>query len=360
MKAKILTEPPGPKARKIIDVMARNCYDSTFTYPLVVSGGEGCSIFDVDGNSFLDFTSNIGTCPLGYSHPAILRVLSELSKNSAHKIAGQDFYCNEHADLSEQVRSIIPSGFKSFFTNSGAEAVENAIKIARAHTGRPGVIAFGGGYHGRTMMTLSLTGKVNPYSAGMGLMPGGVYRAQYPCALHGVSVDAAMASIERIFKNTFADIEYILTKCAENGTRFEIECYDIGHLYTLAHFADRGIVKPPFFVQSVFGLLGGIGAHPEDVAHMRRTADRLFGEEYRWSVLGAGRNQMPVAAIAAEHDIPFLGIRAVSDGNGDPLGLPGSQVQFFVYRQLAGNNAAALIAFIAATPCAGSSAASTT
>src|ERR1700693_4477074 len=107
-------------------------------------------------------------------------------------------------------------------------------------------------------------------------------------------------SRERIFKNTFADIEYILTTCAENGTRFEIECYDIGHLYTLAHFADRGVVKPPFFVQSVFGILGGIGPHPEDVIHMRRTADRLFGREnYRWSVLGAGRNQLPIAAMAA-------------------------------------------------------------
>jgi uncharacterized protein (DUF849 family) len=106
-------------------------------------------------------------------------------------------------------------------------------------------------------------------------------------------------SRQRIFKNTFADIEFILTTCAENGTRFEIECYDIGHLYTLAHFADRGVVKPPFFVQSVFGILGGIGPHPEDVAHMKRTADRLFGTDYRWSVLGAGRNQMAVAAIAA-------------------------------------------------------------
>ncbi len=106
-------------------------------------------------------------------------------------------------------------------------------------------------------------------------------------------------SRERIFKNTFKDIEYILTTCAENGTRFEIECYDIGHLYTLAHFADRGIVKPPFFVQSVFGILGGIGPHPEDVAHMKRTADRLFGENYRWSVLGAGRNQLPIATLSA-------------------------------------------------------------
>ncbi|MFV0296179.1 MAG: 3-keto-5-aminohexanoate cleavage protein [Hyphomicrobiaceae bacterium] len=105
-------------------------------------------------------------------------------------------------------------------------------------------------------------------------------------------------SKDRIFKNTFADIEHILTTCAQNNTRFEIECYDIGHLYTLRHFADRGIVKPPFFIQSVFGILGGIGPHPEDVMHMKRTADRLFGDEYRWSVLGAGRNQLPIAAQA--------------------------------------------------------------
>ena len=102
-------------------------------------------------------------------------------------------------------------------------------------------------------------------------------------------------SDERIFKNTFRDIANILTTCAANGTRFEIECYDIGHLYTLRHFADRGLVKPPFFIQSVFGILGGIGPHPEDVAHMKRTADRLFGDDYRWSVLGAGRNQLPIA-----------------------------------------------------------------
>ena len=103
-------------------------------------------------------------------------------------------------------------------------------------------------------------------------------------------------SDERIFKNTFRDIANILTTCAANGTRFEIECYDIGHLYTLRHFADRGLVKPPFFIQSVFGILGGIGPHAEDVAHMKRTADRLFGDQYVWSVLGAGRSQLPIAA----------------------------------------------------------------
>ena len=85
----------------------------------------------------------------------------------------------------------------------------------------------------------------------------------------------------------------------ENRTRFEIECYDIGHLYTANHFLERGLVKPPLFIQSVFGLLGGIGPHPEDVMQMKRTADRLFGNDYVWSVLGAGRNQMPIATMSA-------------------------------------------------------------
>ncbi len=106
-------------------------------------------------------------------------------------------------------------------------------------------------------------------------------------------------SRDLVFKNTFADIEHILRTGNANGTRFEFECYDTSHLYNLAHFVDRGLVRSPFLVQTVFGLLGGIGAHPEDVAHMKRTADRLFGDTYVWSVLGAGRNQLPVAAQAA-------------------------------------------------------------
>ncbi len=101
-----------------------------------------------------------------------------------------------------------------------------------------------------------------------------------------------------IFRNTFKDIEFVLETCYGNGTRFEFECYDIAHLYNLAHFADRGLVKPPFFIQSVFGLLGGIGTHPEDLQHMKRTADRLFGDDFRWSVLGAGASQLRIAAQA--------------------------------------------------------------
>ena len=102
-----------------------------------------------------------------------------------------------------------------------------------------------------------------------------------------------------VFRNSFKDIEYILKTCSGNNTRFEFECYDIAHLYNLKHFLDRGLVKPPLFVQSVFGILGGIGTHPEDVMQMKRTADRLFGDQYRWSVLGAGSAQMRIAAMAA-------------------------------------------------------------
>jgi uncharacterized protein (DUF849 family) len=103
-----------------------------------------------------------------------------------------------------------------------------------------------------------------------------------------------------IFRNTFRDISRILKELGEaHGTRFEHECYDVGHLYTLAHFVDRGLVKPPFFVQMIFGILGGIGADPENLTFMKRTADKLFGDDYRWSVLAAGRHQMPFATQAA-------------------------------------------------------------
>ncbi len=131
-----------------------------------------------------------------------------------------------------------------------------------------------------------------------------------------------------VFKNTYKDIEYILSSCSGNGTRFEFECYDIGHLYNLAHFLDRGVVEPPLFVQSVFGILGGIGGHPEDLMHMRRTADRLFGDAYLWSILGAGRNQIPLATIGAAmganvrvglEDSLWLGPGKLAESNADQV-----------------------------------------
>lgn len=104
---------------------------------------------------------------------------------------------------------------------------------------------------------------------------------------------------EIVFKNTFKDIETLMKMGQKNGTKFEFECYDTGHLYNLKYFVDIGLVKPPFFIQTVFGIFGGIGGHPEDMAHMKRTADRLFGDSYQWSILGAGSSQMKLATMGA-------------------------------------------------------------
>lgn len=182
------------------------------------------------------------------------------------------------------------------------EAFEPFLKVIKQRTKAVINITTGGA------PTMSVEERLTPCavfrpevaSLNMGSMNFGLYPMlnRYKEFRHDWEKPYLAGSDDRIFKNTFKDIENILTTCAENGTRFEIECYDIGHLYTLAHFADRGLVKPPFFVQSVFGILGGIGAHPEDVSHMKRTADRLFGDDYRWSVLGAGRNQLAIAAQA--------------------------------------------------------------
>ena len=138
-------------------------------------------------------------------------------------------------------------------------------------------------------------------SLNMGSINFGLFHlaAKYDTFKHDWEKPHLEATRDLVFRNSFKDIEYILATCYDNGTRFEFECYDIGHLYNLAHFADRGLVKPPFFVQTVFGILGAIGTHAEDVMHMKRTADRLFGADYRWSVLGAGASQLRIAAMSA-------------------------------------------------------------
>ena len=138
-------------------------------------------------------------------------------------------------------------------------------------------------------------------SLNMGSMNFGLYHLldRYKDFRHDWEPKFLAESRDLVFRNSFQDIEFVLRTCYDNDTRFEFECYDTAHLYNLAHFLDRGLVKPPLFVQTVFGLLGGIGAHPEDVMHMKRTADRLLGADWRWSVLGAGAAQMRVAAQAA-------------------------------------------------------------
>jgi uncharacterized protein (DUF849 family) len=139
-------------------------------------------------------------------------------------------------------------------------------------------------------------------SLNMGSMNFGLYPAlaRYARFAHDWEASYLEGSRDFIFRNTFTDIEYILKTLGEGtGARFEFECYDVGHLYNLAHLLDRGLVKPPLFLQLIFGILGGIGADPDNLMHMRGIARRLFGEDHEWSVLAAGRHQMGFATMAA-------------------------------------------------------------
>ena len=147
-----------------------------------------------------------------------------------------------------------------------------------------------------------LVAKPEMCSLNMGSMNFGIFGLadRYPNWKHEWEASYLRGTEDFIFRNTFRDIERIMKMLGEeHGTRFEHECYDVGHLYNLAHFVDRGLVKPPFFVQTIFGILGGIGAEMRNLMFMKETADRLFGEDYRWSVLAAGRAQIPFATQAA-------------------------------------------------------------
>ncbi len=164
-------------------------------------------------------------------------------------------------------------------------------------------ITTGGGQHMTVDERLATPLRVRPEmcSLNMGSMNFGLYPVLD--RVKELKYDWERPYLERsrgyIFRNTFEDIERILRELGEHGTRFEFECYDAGHLYNLAHFLDRGLVQPPLFVQTIFGILGGIGPDPEDLLHMRRTADRLFGDAYLWSILGAGRHQLGLVTIGA-------------------------------------------------------------
>lgn len=158
MKPLIRTPLPGPNARKTISVMKRFAVNSTFEYPSAIKDGEGCWLQDTDGNRFLDFNSNICTQPLGYAHPDLMEVLREKSKLGAYKIGGQDFYCEEHAELVRKLIGICPAPLrKAFLVNTGAEAVENAMKFAYRRRGPLAGVSCHNAFHGRTLGALSYT-----------------------------------------------------------------------------------------------------------------------------------------------------------------------------------------------------------
>jgi len=171
-------------------------------HPVFVERAENATVWDVEGRQYIDFAGGIAVLNTGHRHPRVMDAVKRQLEHYTHTCF-QVLAYEPYVALCEKINALVPGDFakKTLLVTTGSEALENAVKIARAATGRAGVIAFTGGYHGRTMMTLSMNGKVAPYSAGMGLMPGGVYRAQFPCALHGVSDADAIASIERVFKN---------------------------------------------------------------------------------------------------------------------------------------------------------------
>jgi 5-aminovalerate/4-aminobutyrate aminotransferase len=171
-------------------------------HPIFAESAKNATVTDVEGREFIDFAGGIAVLNTGHVHPKVIAAVTAQLNKLTHTCF-QVLAYEPYVELCEKINAKVPGDFakKTLLVTTGSEAVENAVKIARAATGRAGIIAFTGAYHGRTMMTLGLTGKVVPYSAGMGLMPGGIFRALYPNELHGVSVDDSIASIERIFKN---------------------------------------------------------------------------------------------------------------------------------------------------------------
>ena len=165
-------------------------------------------------------------------------------------------------------------------------------------------VTTGGGMHMSVEERIAASRAASPElsSLNMGSMNFGIYPAadRFVDWKHDWEEGYLRDTDDFIFRNTFKDIETILEYLGkQNGTRFEFECYDVGHLYNLAHFLDRGLVTPPLFVQTIFGILGGIGTDKENLVFMKQTADRLFGDAYEWSILGAGRHQMSLCTMGA-------------------------------------------------------------
>ena len=174
-------------------------------HDIYAARAENAEVWDVDGRRYIDFAGGIGVLNTGHRHPKVMAAVQ-------HQLAQYTHTCFQvlpyepYVALAERLNTLAPGGDpkKTLFLTTGAEAVENAVKIARAYTGRPAIIAFNGGYHGRTMMTLGLTGKVSPYKTGFGPFPGEIFHAPFPIEVHGISVEQSLAAIDNLFK---ADVE---------------------------------------------------------------------------------------------------------------------------------------------------------
>ena len=192
------TDIPGPRSREILDRKERVIADPLSIYiPIVIERGQGATLTDVDGNTFIDFTGGVGCLNVGHSHPRVVEAAQEQLERFSHT----DFTIvpyETYVRLAERLCELAPiADGKAAFFNAGTEAVENAVKFARAHTGRPAVIGFEGGFHGRTLLSLSLTSKTHPYKAGLGPFAPEVYRVPFPNDYRGPDWETALAALER-------------------------------------------------------------------------------------------------------------------------------------------------------------------
>ncbi|HEY4346371.1 MAG TPA: 4-aminobutyrate--2-oxoglutarate transaminase [Gaiellaceae bacterium] len=200
------TEIPGPRSREICErITAAVASPLAITFPVVAESGRGATLTDVDGNTFIDFAGGVGCLNVGHSHPDVVAAVHEQVDRFSHS----DFTIvpyESYAALAERLaeRAPISGPVKVAFFNAGTEAVENAVKFARAATGRPAVIAFEGAFHGRTFLSLAMTSKVHPYKAGLGPFAPEVYRVPFPSAFRGISVEDALDAMERAFLTTVA------------------------------------------------------------------------------------------------------------------------------------------------------------
>jgi len=255
----LLTEIPGPRSRAVCERIARSvARPLALTFPIVAHSARGAALTDLDGNTFIDFTGGIGSLNVGHSHQAVLEAAHEQLDRFSHT----DFTLvpyEPYVELAERLaaRAPISGPVKAAFFNSGAEAVENAIKFARASTGRSAVIAFEGAFHGRTLLALSLTSKVTPYKAGLGPFAPEVYRVQFPNLYRGVSAAAALDGLERAFKTLVAPetVAAIVVEPVQGEGGFVVAPAEF--LLGLRRLCDRhGIVLVADEVQTGFGRTG--------------------------------------------------------------------------------------------------------
>ncbi len=253
------TEIPGPRSRAVLERKERVVADPLSIYaPIVIAEGRGATITDLDGNTFIDFTGGVGCLNVGHSHPRVV----EAAQAQLERFSHTDFTIvpyEQYVELAERLTALAPvrAPVKAAFFNAGTEAIENAVKFARAYTKRPAVIAFDGAFHGRTMMSMSLTSKTHPYKAGFGPFAPEVYRAPFPQDYRGPSSEVALAALEAMFATSVAaeHVAAIVVEPVQGEAGFIVAPHDF--LAGVRRICDEhGIVLIVDEVQTGFGRTG--------------------------------------------------------------------------------------------------------